>query len=125
MDFRSKKLLKWDSWLRAGRAKMKEETVVDGLVRRRCYEIQEPSGHWVVHLNEWEKSESVNVWGPDGLAVIPPAEPSWEAMRASLSLCTRCGKAASDLKRAGFAGRWCQECRASHLHEVEYPGWTE
>lgn len=124
MEFALTKLRSWDRWLESVNARLKE-SYFKGSTKKKYYEVDDSKGVWVVHLLQYGDTEVVYVWAPDGLQVIPPEEPSWEALKASLGICTRCRRAGAALSRAGFAGRWCDECRRKHLHEVEYPGWTE
>jgi len=118
---------KWDRWLTAVGATITEEGKTNGVVTRRCYELRDArGGKWVLILNVLPDGRlSLCIWAPDGLQIVVPDEPSWEALRASTRICQRCGRAADSVGRVGFAGRWCQLCLDLHRGEVEYPGWTE
>lgn len=67
---------------------------------------------------------SVNVWGPDGMGIIPPDVYDWEKIKAGLTTCNSCGKPGVETHRYSFAGRCCAECLPSMRKKHEYPGWA-
>jgi hypothetical protein len=73
----------------------------------------------------FSSSGEVSIWGPDGLALDPPAHPSKKELRRALHVCSYCKKEVLQIVRIGFAGRCCPPCREAHKAEVEFPGWTK
>jgi hypothetical protein len=59
---------------------------------------------------KWKFEAEVNVWGPDGLAIKPPAQYDMTAIRAATETCHYCGKVGRKTERVGFAGRACMVC---------------
>lgn len=66
---------------------------------------------------------SVNIWGPDHLAITVPDKYDWAKISAAVTKCLECG-ADGETHRAGFAGRYCPSCLPAQKKEQEYPGWT-
>lgn len=60
---------------------------------------------------KWKFQAEVNVWGPDGLVIKPPAQYDMAAIRASVETCHYCGKTGGKTERVGFAGRACATCQ--------------
>jgi len=73
---------------------------------------------------KYEYRVDINIWGPDGLAIIPPEFYDWEKITAGQRRCNYCGKENVETHRVGFAGRVCDECGATVAARVERPGWT-
>ena len=68
---------------------------------------------------------SVNLWGPDRLAIKPTKEYSWKAIIAGLRTCNHCEASDVETFRYSFAGRACEECLPALKAEHERPGWTK
>lgn len=68
---------------------------------------------------------SINIWGPDRLAVKPPDEYSMEAIRAGLRCCHYCDVTDVDTQRVSFAGRCCAGCVDQQRRVLEQPGWCD
>lgn len=76
-------------------------------------------------------TSSVRIWGPDGLAIMPTKEYSWEAIVAGLRTCDNCE--ASDIETSQykctvspgvhFAGRVCEKCFSALKAEHERSEW--
>jgi len=73
--------------------------------------------------SRYRYSASVNVWGPDGMSVIPPNTYDMAAIRGALRTCENCRATDVDTVRFSFAGRCCQKCRPAMAAKFEYPGW--
>lgn len=67
---------------------------------------------------------SINVWGPDGMAIRLEGSYDWNVITAALTVCNECAKKGPTV-RIGFAGRVCAECRKKLAPSIEYPGWTD
>ena len=74
--------------------------------------------------NKWSFTAKISIWGPDGLAIRPPATYSMEEIRAGLRTCFACGATDVDTQPVGFAGRVCEACLPEQRRIHEYPGWT-
>lgn len=70
-------------------------------------------------------SANVNIWGSDGLNIIPPDEYDWSAIVASLRYCGACGATDVDTTRYSFAGRCCLNCLPEMKRQYEKPGWCD
>ena len=67
----------------------------------------------------------VSIWGPDGLAIHPPLEYDWEAIRRGAETCSECGKYPVQTVRVAFANRVCGECSPAARARLEVPGWCD
>lgn len=68
---------------------------------------------------------SINIWGPDGLAIQPPQFYDFAAIAAGLRHCEYCGADDVVTQRVGFAGRTCAACHPKQAKVQEYPGWCD
>jgi hypothetical protein len=76
------------------------------------------------HLIETKNYEAaVNVWGPDGLVIVPPAKYDWAAIVASTRTCPECKATDVPTFRYTFAGRACATCLPEMKRKHETPGW--
>jgi hypothetical protein len=76
----------------------------------------------VKSLNKYQAS--VNIWGPDELAILPPDKYNMDDIRAGLTTCYYCKTANVKVQRVGFAGRCCDKCLQKERLRQEFPGWT-
>jgi hypothetical protein len=83
--------------------------------------IQDDPRPWMKGVKD---SMTLNVWGPDGMALSIPRPYSFERLRIATRKCNYCEREDVDVKRVGFAGRVCAACDAEVRKRVEYPGWT-
>ena len=96
--------------------------------------IHERNG-WTIHIitglaPRWRSS--LDIWAPDGMAIIPPRAP-WEIMPEDLMsvldaqrcVCTACRRPQSGpITRHGiFAARLCDACPDRHLDDAIDKGW--
>lgn len=78
------------------------------------------------HLAECRRHEyTLNIWGPDGLAIAASYPYSWEKIQAGTLKCMDCGKTVDKTQRVGFAGRVCAACLPAAKKRDEYPGWCD
>ena len=68
---------------------------------------------------------TIDIWGPDELAIRPPSTYEWEAIKAGLTTCNYCQKPNVPVQRVGFAGRSCVDCLPAQRKIQEYPGWAK
>jgi len=92
----------------------------NGFVMMIITRITDPSQRYP---SKWKYQASIHIWGPDGLAIIPPSEYSWDEIRAGLRICANCGREDVDTQRYSFAGRCCEECLPKMRELHEKPGW--
>lgn len=71
-----------------------------------------------------KSSASIHVWGPDGLAIVPPFPYSFDACMAATETCSACRKTGVPTERVGFAGRVCATCLPAQRARIETPGWN-
>ncbi len=67
---------------------------------------------------------SISLWGPDGLAITPPATYDWPAIQAGATTCRACKKVGVKTVRYSFAGRCCEACLPAMRAAHEKPGWN-
>lgn len=72
----------------------------------------------------WMFTASVEIWGPDRLAIRTPDTYNWSAIQSALQHCNYCHKDGVATQRVGFAGRCCAECLPEQRNRAERPGWT-
>lgn len=70
-------------------------------------------------------SASIHIWGPDGLAVMPPLAYDMVSIRRGTRICSFCDAEDVDTFRVGFAGRVCAACLPEARRRIETPGWCE
>lgn len=86
---------------------------------------------YIVHVltrekvGKWAYQASVNVWGPDGLAIKPPFVYDMAAITAGTRHCNYCNADDVDTERVGFAGRCCAACLPRQREIAERPGWCD
>lgn len=68
---------------------------------------------------------SIDIWGPDGLAIYPTFPYDMKKITAGMRRCGECKKENIETVRVGFAGRVCSLCRIRVAPKIEYPGWTK
>jgi len=66
---------------------------------------------------------TVNIWGPDGLAIDPPQKYSWDLIEKGLRKFSFCHGGDKETFRVGFADRACQDCLPKARKKLETPGW--
>lgn len=66
----------------------------------------------------------LSLWGPDGMAILPPEVYDWQAIKDGMRRCNYCKKSDVETKRVSFAGRSCADCLPAKRKELEYEGWT-
>ena len=87
----------------------------------RMQVLARPSGCFP-HLKK--DSSVISIWGPDGLAIVPPEIYDFPEIKRGLEHCNNCGKNRVKTQRYSFAGRCCAECRPEMARAHEYSGWT-
>jgi len=75
-------------------------------------------------VGSWKYQANVHLWGPDGMALVPPDRYDWQAIQSAVRKCNYCGAEDVAVERVGFAGRCCAACMPTVRPKVEYPGWT-
>lgn len=70
-------------------------------------------------------SADVHIWGPDGLAIEPPAEYDFAAIVRGSQTCSECGAHPVTTERVAFANRVCAECAPDARRRYETPGWCD
>lgn len=68
---------------------------------------------------------SINIWGPDSLAIEPPETYDFAFIRRGLRTCNNCKREDVDTYRYSFAGRCCVDCLAEMQRIHEFPGWCD
>ena len=68
--------------------------------------------------------DSLTVWGPDNLQIVVPVEYSWDCIQENLKRCLECKRISDAVDRAGFAGRYCNECLPEQRRVREFAGWA-
>lgn len=86
--------------------------------------INRPSGPERPDGSGFTGEVQLNVWGPDGLAVLVPKVYDFAALTENLQRCEFCQQVVEKTVRIGWAGRACPPCREKHAPEIERPGWT-
>ena len=81
--------------------------------------------------NGFKYTSNIRIWGPDGLAIMPTKEYSWEAIVAGLRTCDDCE--ASDVETSQYkctvspgthyARRVCEKCFSALKAEHERSEW--
>lgn len=74
---------------------------------------------------KWHNESKISIWGPDGLAIKPPASYSWDAIVKASRVCSACKAEDVDTVRVGFAGRVCAACLPGQRKKIETPGWCD
>jgi hypothetical protein len=74
----------------------------------------------IITREDWH---SINIWGPDGLAIQVSIPYSMDAIILGMSVCSNCGTHGVDTVGFSFAGRCCYECLPEMRKKHEYPGW--
>jgi len=72
---------------------------------------------------KWKYEAQVSIWGPDGLAINPPATYDFAKIEALTRHCNYCKADDIETERVGFAGRCCAKCLPSMRAKIETPGW--
>lgn len=68
---------------------------------------------------------SVTVWAPDGAVIQVPSVYSWEAIKAQVMHCPKCGADNVKTVRVAFANRACEKCAPALRAKLETPGWCD
>jgi hypothetical protein len=110
----------------------RDAAVKDGWLIEPTYEHEsidraatlKKEGFFIQVITRLGKEASINIWGPDGMAINPPDTYSWAAISSGLCICNLCGKTDVETHRFSFAGRACLECLPAAKKKHEYPGWT-
>jgi hypothetical protein len=79
---------------------------------------------FIMQILTRDAGAEVHLWGPDGLAINPPAVYSFDEITKGLLQCGFCKNFVDKIHRVGFAGRSCIHCLAAAQKELEFPGWT-
>jgi hypothetical protein len=66
---------------------------------------------------------SVNIFGPDGLAIESPVKYSWELIEKGLHKCCFCKADGKKTVKVGFTNRVCEDCLPKAKKKFETPGW--
>ncbi len=66
----------------------------------------------------------LSMWGPDGLAILPPETYDWQKIQAAVRSCNYCRAQDVDTFRVSFAGRCCAQCLPKQRAIHERPGWN-
>lgn len=74
---------------------------------------------------KWKHEAQISIWGPDGLAIPPPAEYDFAKIKALTRHCMYCKTDDVDTERVGFAGRCCAKCLPDQRKKIERPGWYD
>lgn len=75
--------------------------------------------------SKWKYEAEVNIWGPDKLAIRPPATYDFAAIQAAQTTCSHCKKTGVKTQRYSFAGRCCEACLPEMRRKHEGPGWCD
>lgn len=59
---------------------------------------------------KWKYEADVSIWGPDGLAILPPPIYDMAEIKRRGRICLDCGAENVETARGGFAGRSCKAC---------------
>lgn len=122
-------------------AAFRDAAITDGWNARPTYKIEgqdractlERDGFTIMLISRADATRegkmlyfaSISIWGPDGLAIEPPTEYSFDEIRARVRWCSECGEKNVDTMRVGFAGRVCSKCLPAAKKKHEYPGWCD
>ena len=74
---------------------------------------------------KYKYAATIDIWGPDGLVIIPPNEYNWESIKSRVRRCNYCDKEDVETHRVSFAGRCCSECLPEKQKKLEYLGWCD
>jgi hypothetical protein len=72
---------------------------------------------------KWKHEAQVSIWGPDGLAIVPPDTYDFAEISARTRRCGYCKANDVETERVGFAGRCCAKCLPNMRAKIETPGW--
>lgn len=68
---------------------------------------------------------TLSIWGPDQLAIKPPAIYSMDAILIGSQTCHRCQAHPVQTERVAFAGRYCATCAPIERNVQERGNWCE
>lgn len=109
----------------------REAVIADGWVPKRDDgENYTKSGYSIMILSRtdvgrFKYQASVHLWCPQGIAINPPNEYSWDKIVLGLRVCGKCKAEDVDTFRVGFANRVCKSCLPSERTRLEYRGWCD
>jgi hypothetical protein len=112
-----------DGWSREATYTPSESIDRASKLKRDGFVIQVIARDNPEHEGAYRYEASLNGWGPDGMVIRLPNDYDMEAIRAAVSRCSLCEKAADKTYRYSFAGRCCEACLPAAKAAHEKHGW--